>query len=75
MNNFTHKPELRLNNISQCSKRLHEIKVKHVRSIKPYSVHIKLRYPESYYIKDIVLHLGIALIEFHKQIISAPVII
>ena len=70
-----HQPEVGLDLVCDVSERFHKVKVEHVRRIETDTVHIKLAHPEADDITDVVLHCGMALVEFHEQVVSAPVVV
>ena len=59
---LSHKPEICFDLRGCPAQCFHKIKVQYICCIQADSVHIKLRYPETDYITDIVLYLRISLV-------------
>ena len=54
VNYFAHQPELRLHFLRHRTKRMHIVKIQHIRRIQTDPVDIKFTNPEPYHITDIV---------------------
>ena len=75
MDYFAHQPEIRFDFLGSAAECTHKIKIQDIGSVQSDSVHIKFRNPETDHIADIVLDFRITLIQFNKQVVSAPVVI
>ena len=75
VDHFAHKPEIRFHFIGSLSECLHEIKIQNVCGIKADAIDIKLAYPETNHIADVIFYCRIALVQFYKQIVTAPVFV
>ncbi len=62
VDNFSHQPELRLHFICHRAQSLHIIKIQHIRRVETDSVDIKLAYPKTDHIADIIPDGGIVLV-------------
>ena len=75
VDDLTHEPEIRLNFICRAAQRLHEIKVKDVRSVKSDSVHVELAHPETDHIADVINNGRISLVQFDEKVVASPVVV
>ncbi len=75
MDHFPHKPKLGLHFVGHLAQGFHKIKIQYVCGIQPDPVHIELFDPKSDHVANIILHRRVVLVQFHQQIITAPVFI
>ena len=75
VDNLSHQPEIRLYIIRYSSQHLHIFKIQHICSIQTDSVNVKLTYPETDDILNILFDCRIVLVQFYEEVIATPVII
>ena len=62
VNNLTHQPEIFFHFVCGTAQGMHKVKIKYICRIQPDAIDIKLRYPKTDHIADIILHFRISLI-------------
>ena len=72
---LTHKPEISFYLVCYLTQSFHIFKIHYVCGVETYSVNIKLLYPETDYIADVISDFRISLIKLYKEVISAPIFI